>query len=69
MESLYNPDLMPEAPRIKETFVARQNVVDERVSLIKISPMEQEQQAVSLAAGMGKTNVLLMCCLRYRTAT
>ncbi len=37
MERLYNPDQMPEA-EIKETFVARQHVVDELVSLIKHQP-------------------------------
>src|SRR5437588_8132761 len=61
MERLYNPDLMPEK-EIKETFVARQGLVDELVSLIKHQPKGAGvQHAVIIAPrGMGKTTVLLM---------
>ena len=37
MERLYNPDLMPEE-EIKATFVARQDLVDEIVALIRHQP-------------------------------
>ena len=61
MERLYNPDLMPEA-EIKATFVARQGLVDEIVSLIKRQPKGAGVQHVVIIAprGMGKTTVLLM---------
>lgn len=61
MERLYNPDLMPEE-EIKATFVARQGLVDEIVSLIKHQPKGAGvQHAVIIAPrGMGKTTVLLM---------
>ncbi len=61
MERLYNPDLMPEE-EIKATFVARQELVDEIVSLIKHQPKGAGvQHAVIIAPrGMGKTTVLLM---------
>ena len=61
MELLYNPDVMPEA-EIKATFVARQRLVDELVSLIERQPEGAGMQHVVIIAprGMGKTTVLLM---------
>lgn len=61
MERLYNPDLMPEE-EIKATFVARQDLVDEIISLIKRQPKGAGvQHSVIIAPrGMGKTTVLLM---------
>lgn len=61
MERLYNPDLMPEE-EIKATFVARQGLVDEIVSLIKHQPGGAGVQHLVIVAprGMGKTTVLLM---------
>src|SRR5689334_14295098 len=61
MESLYNPDLMSEE-EIKQTFVARQGVVDELIGLIERQPEGAGvQHAVIIAPrGMGKTTVLLM---------
>jgi len=61
MERLYNPDLMPEA-EIKATFVARQSLLDELISLIARQPDGAGVQHVVLIAprGMGKTTVLLM---------
>lgn len=61
MERLYNPDLMPEA-EIKATFVARQSLLDELISLIVHQPDGAGVQHVVLIAprGMGKTTVLLM---------
>jgi hypothetical protein len=61
MERLYNPDLMSKK-EIKDTFVARQELVDEIVSLIKHQPKGAGvQHAVIIAPrGMVKTTVLLM---------
>lgn len=61
MERLYNPDLMPEE-EIKATFVARQNIVEELLSLIRHQPDGAGMQHVIIIAprGMGKTTVLLM---------
>src|SRR5919106_3267674 len=61
MELLYNPDVMPEA-EIKATFVARQRLIDELVSLIERQPEGAGVQHVVIVAprGMGKTTVLLM---------
>src|SRR5579871_86766 len=61
MESLYNPDLMSEE-EIKQTFVARQSVVDELIGLIERQPEGAGVQHAVLIAprGMGKTTVLLM---------
>ena len=61
MELLYNPDLMPEE-EIKATFVARQSLIDELVSLIEHQPDGAGVQHVVIIAprGMGKTTVLLM---------
>src|SRR5918992_552610 len=61
MELLYNPDVMPEA-EIKATFVARQRLIDELVSLIERQPEGAGMQHVVIIAprGMGKTTVLLM---------
>lgn len=61
MELLYNPDRMPES-EIKETFVAREQLVDDLVELIKSQPDGAGvQHAVIIAPrGMGKTTVLLM---------
>jgi DNA-directed RNA polymerase specialized sigma24 family protein/DNA-binding MarR family transcriptional regulator len=61
MELLYNPDRMPEE-EIKATFVAREQLVDELVALVKGQPDGAGvQHAVIIAPrGMGKTTVLLM---------
>src|SRR5215475_13546222 len=61
MELLYNPDQMPES-EIKETFVAREQLLDDIIELIKSQPDGAGmQQAVIIAPrGMGKTTVLLM---------
>lgn len=61
MELLYNPEVMPEQ-EIKATFVARQPLVDELVSLIAQQPEGAGVQHVVIIAprGMGKTTVLLM---------
>lgn len=61
MERLYNPDLMSEA-EIKQTFVARQPLIDELMSLIEKQPQGAGvQHAVVVAPrGMGKTTTLLM---------
>jgi tetratricopeptide (TPR) repeat protein len=61
MELLYNPDSMPEA-EIKATFVARQWLVDEFISLINRQPNGAGVQHLLIIAprGMGKTTVLLM---------
>ena len=61
MELLYNPDSMPEE-EVKATFVARQWLVDELVSLIKHQPDGAGVQHVLIIAprGMGKTTMLLM---------
>lgn len=61
MELLYNPDSMPEA-EVKATFVARQWLIDELVSMIKRQPDGAGVQHILVIAprGMGKTTVLLM---------
>jgi DNA-binding transcriptional ArsR family regulator len=61
MELLYNPDQMPES-EVKETFVAREQLLDDLVELIKGQPEGAGvQHAVIIAPrGMGKTTVLLM---------
>lgn len=61
MERLYNPDLMPE-DEIKKTFVAREGLVDELMSLVERQPDGAGVQHVVIIAprGMGKTTVLLM---------
>src|SRR5262245_27476498 len=61
MELLYNPDQMPES-EVKETFVAREQLLEDLVELIKSQPEGAGvQQAVIIAPrGMGKTTVLLM---------
>ena len=61
MEMLYNPELMPEE-EIKQTFVARQPLVDEIVTLIERQPKGAGMQHLVIIAprGMGKTTVLLM---------
>ncbi len=61
MELLYNPDQMSEK-EIKETFVAREALVDELVELIKSQPDSAGMQHAVIIAprGMGKTTVLLM---------
>ncbi|MGH9769639.1 MAG: tetratricopeptide repeat protein [Blastocatellia bacterium] len=61
MELLYNPERMPEE-EIKATFVAREKLVDELVSLIESQPDGAGMQHVVIIAprGMGKTTVMLM---------
>ncbi|MGH8646732.1 MAG: tetratricopeptide repeat protein [Gammaproteobacteria bacterium] len=61
MELLYNPDAISEA-EIKATFVARQRLVDELVSLVERQPQGAGMQHAVIIAprGMGKTTVLLM---------
>lgn len=61
MERLYNPDLMPES-EIKQTFVARQGLIDELAALIRHQPDGAGVQHIVIIAprGMGKTTVLLM---------
>jgi tetratricopeptide (TPR) repeat protein len=61
MELFYNPDLMPE-DEIKATFVAREALVDELVSLVEHQPDGAGVQHALIIAprGMGKTTVLLM---------
>jgi hypothetical protein len=61
MELLYNPDQMPES-EVKETFVAREQLLDDLIELIKSQPDGAGvQHAVIIAPrGMGKTTVLLM---------
>lgn len=61
MELLYNPDSKPEE-EVKATFVARQWLVDEVVSLIRRQPDGAGVQHILIIAprGMGKTTVLLM---------
>jgi tetratricopeptide (TPR) repeat protein len=67
MELFYNPDLMPEE-EIRKTFVARQGLVDEIVSLIERQPDGAGVQHVVIIAprGMGKTTVLLMIRLTMK---
>jgi tetratricopeptide (TPR) repeat protein len=61
MELLYNPDSMHE-DEIKKTFVGRQGLIDDLVSLIGSQPDGAGVQHVVIIAprGMGKTTVLLM---------
>ena len=61
MEFLYNPDSMSEE-EIKETFVARQWMIDELVSMTERQPDGAGVQHILIIAprGMGKTTVLLM---------
>src|SRR5215213_8903014 len=61
MEFLYNPNAMPE-DEVRKTFVARQRLVDELVSLVERQPDGAGVQHVVIIAprGMGKTTVLLM---------
>src|SRR5215813_10164045 len=61
MELLYNPDQMPES-EVKETFVAREQLLEDLVALIEGQPNGAGvQHAVIIAPrGMGKTTVLLM---------
>ncbi len=61
MELFYNPHAMPE-DEIKKTFVARQHLLDELVSLIEHQPDGAGVQHVIIIAprGMGKTTMLLM---------
>ncbi|MEW6206816.1 MAG: tetratricopeptide repeat protein [Acidobacteriota bacterium] len=61
MELLYNPNVMSEE-EVKATFVARQHLLDELVSLIERQPDGAGvQHAVIIAPrGMGKTTMLLM---------
>ncbi len=64
MELYYNPDLMAE-DEIKATFVARELLLDELISLMDHQPDGAGVQHALIIAprGMGKTTVLLM--LRY----
>lgn len=61
MELFYNPDVMPERD-IKATFVAREGLIDELVSIVERQPEGAGIQHVVIIAprGMGKTTVLLM---------
>jgi tetratricopeptide (TPR) repeat protein len=61
MELYYNPDQMPDS-EIKQTFVARQWLIDELLSLLKRQPSGAgTQHAVIIGPrGIGKTTVLLM---------
>lgn len=61
MERLYNPVLMSEA-EIKQTFVARQQLLDELLETIQKQPKGAGVQHVVIVAprGMGKTTILLM---------
>jgi tetratricopeptide (TPR) repeat protein len=61
MELYYNPDQMPDS-EIKQTFVARQWLIDELLSLLKRQPAGAgTQHAVIIGPrGIGKTTVLLM---------
>src|SRR5215468_4376068 len=61
MELLYNPDQMPES-EVKETFVARERLLEDLVELIKGQPDGAGvQHAVIIAPrGIGKTTILLM---------
>lgn len=67
MEHLYNPDRMTEE-EIKRTFVARQRVIDELVSLVERQPQGAGVQHVVVVAprGMGKTTILLMAQFAIR---
>ena len=67
MEHLYNPDRMTE-DEIKRTFVARQRVIDELVSLVERQPQGAGVQHVVVVAprGMGKTTILLMAQFAIR---
>ncbi len=61
MELYYNPEQMPDS-EIKQTFVARQWLIDELLSLLKRQPTGAgTQHAVIIGPrGIGKTTVLLM---------
>lgn len=61
MENLYNPDQMPQQ-EIKDTFVARQGIVERLVSLVRNQPEGAGVQHVVIVGprGMGKTTLLLM---------
>src|SRR5262245_17907164 len=61
MELLYNPDVMSEE-EIKKTFVARESLVNELVSLVEKQPQEAGMQHVVILGtrGVGKTTLLLM---------
>lgn len=61
MQFLYNPSLMSKQ-EIKSTFVGRENLIDEIISLIEHQPIGAGvQHVLTIAArGMGKTTVLLM---------
>lgn len=61
MQFLYNPSLMPKQ-EIKATFVGRENLIDEIISLIEHQPIGAGvQHVLTIAArGMGKTTILLM---------
>ena len=61
MELLYNPDVMSEE-EIKKTFVARESLVNELVSLVEKQPQEAGMQHVIIIGprGVGKTTLLLM---------
>src|SRR5437667_10219036 len=61
MELLYNPDQMPEN-EIKATFVAREKLIDDLITLVESQPEGAGMQHVVIIAprGMGKTTVLLM---------
>ena len=61
MELYYNPEQMPDS-EIKQTFVARQWLIDELLSLLKRQPTGAgTQHSVIIGPrGIGKTTVLLM---------
>src|SRR5260370_20714638 len=61
MELYYNPEQMPDS-EIKQTFVARQWLIDELMSLLKRQPAGAgTQHSVIIGPrGIGKTTVLLM---------
>jgi tetratricopeptide (TPR) repeat protein/DNA-binding MarR family transcriptional regulator len=67
MAQLYNPDLLSEQ-ELRETFVARQDVLTEILSLIQRQPDGAGVQHVVIIAprGMGKTTLLLMVELGIR---
>lgn len=61
MQFLYNPSSMSKQ-EIKATFVGRENLIDEIISLIEHQPIGAGvQHVLTIAArGMGKTTILLM---------
>jgi len=61
MEHLYNPDQMSES-EIKQTFVARQPLIDKLITRLEKQPTGAGVQHTVLVAprGMGKTTILLM---------